>query len=147
MAFLGLIPREHSSGGTEQRGGITKAGNGHVRRLLIEAAWHYRHRPGVKSLSKRREGAPPEVIALADKAMQMLPEGMREARMLSVQRDKFVLGIPSADAFALWRIPQGKAVAYGPKLREVAAVKELKRDDVVSLEKILLAAASAAEKK
>jgi hypothetical protein len=82
----------------------------------------------------------------ADKAMQLLPENMQEARMLSVQRDKFVLGIPSADAFALWRIPQGKAIAYGPNLRKVAALKDLKREDVTTLEKILLAAASAAEK-
>ena len=83
----------------------------------------------------------------ADKAMQMLPENMREARMLSVQRDKFVLGIPSADAFALWRIPQGKEVSYSAEMRNVAALKELKREDVVTMEKALLAAASAAEKK
>ena len=72
MAFLGLVPSEHSSGGKEQRGQITKAGNGHVRRLLIEAAWHYRHRPSVASLKKRREGVPAEVVALADKAMTRL---------------------------------------------------------------------------
>jgi transposase len=42
MAYLGLVPSEHSSGGKEHRGAITKAGNRHVRRLLIEAAWHYR---------------------------------------------------------------------------------------------------------
>lgn len=45
MAFVGLVPREYSSGGKEKRGGITKTGNGHVRRLLVEAAWSYRHRP------------------------------------------------------------------------------------------------------
>lgn len=83
----------------------------------------------------------------ADKAMQMLPENMREARMLSVDRNKFVLGIPSPDAFALWRIPQGKAVAYSADLQKVAALKELKREDIVTMEKALHAAASAAEKK
>jgi transposase len=72
MAFLGLVPSEHSSGDKRRRGAITKAGNGHVRRLLIEAAWHYRHRPGVKSLRGRREGQPAHVIAVADKAMQRL---------------------------------------------------------------------------
>jgi transposase len=45
MAFVGLVPREYSSGGKERRGGITKTGNSHVRRLLVEAAWSYRHRP------------------------------------------------------------------------------------------------------
>ncbi len=43
MAYLGLVPSEHSSGAKQSRGGITKTGNGHVRRLLVEAAWTYRH--------------------------------------------------------------------------------------------------------
>jgi len=73
MAYLGLVPSEHSSGGTERRGAITKAGNGHVRRVLVEASWHYRHRPavGVK-LRKRREGQDEKVIAIADRAQQRL---------------------------------------------------------------------------
>lgn len=72
MAFLGLVPSEYSSGESEQRGAITKAGNSHARRLLIEAAWHYRHRPSVASLKRRRQGQPARVVALADKAMQRL---------------------------------------------------------------------------
>jgi transposase len=42
MAYLGLVPSEHSSGRTRRQGGITKAGNGAARRMLIEAAWSYR---------------------------------------------------------------------------------------------------------
>ena len=42
MAYLGLVPSEHSSGGSRRQGGITKTGNGHVRRVLVEAAWSYR---------------------------------------------------------------------------------------------------------
>lgn len=73
MAYLGMVPSERSSGGQKRRGGITKAGNGHVRRLLIEAGWHYRHRPAVgERLRKRREGQPAQVIALADRAQQRL---------------------------------------------------------------------------
>jgi transposase len=45
MAFVGLVPSEYSSGGKEKRGGITKTGNSHVRRILVEAGWAYRHRP------------------------------------------------------------------------------------------------------
>lgn len=73
MAYLGLVPSEHSSGGRQRRGGITKTGNSHVRRLLIETAWHYRHKPaiGVK-LGKRRLGQPPQVIARADRAQRRL---------------------------------------------------------------------------
>jgi len=53
MAYLGVVPSEHSSGGTKSRGGITKTGNGHVRRVLVEAAWTYRH-PARKTTYLRR---------------------------------------------------------------------------------------------
>lgn len=76
MAYLGLVPSEHSSGtpaAPRRRGSITKTGNGHVRRVLVEAAKHYRHKPHVgMTLRKRREGQPGGVIAIADKAQQRL---------------------------------------------------------------------------
>jgi len=93
MAFLGLVPSEHSSGGKEQRGEITKAGNSHVRRLLIEAAWHYRHRPSVTSLKKRRDGQSPEVIALADKAMTRLNRRFNRLLQRGKARPKVVVAI------------------------------------------------------
>jgi transposase len=66
MAFTGLIPTEHSSGATERRGSITKTGNAHLRRVLVEAAWSYRHRPGIGIEHRRRsEGQPPDVRAYA----------------------------------------------------------------------------------
>jgi transposase len=73
MAYLGLVPSEHSSGQTCRRGAITKAGNRHVRRVLVEAAWHYRHRPRHSPrLTARRTGQPGRVRAIADKAQQRL---------------------------------------------------------------------------
>jgi len=73
MAYLGLVPGEHSSGEKHRRGRITRAGNALVRRLLVEAAWHYRHRPGSGVvLARRRRGQPGRVIAIADKAQQRL---------------------------------------------------------------------------
>ena len=73
MAYLGLVPSEDSSAERHRRGRITKAGNTLVRRLLVETAWHYRHRPGIgRALATRREGQPPAVIAIADKAQQRL---------------------------------------------------------------------------
>ena len=73
MAYLGLVPSEHSSAESHRRGRITKAGNRHARRLLVEAAWHYQHRPGVgAALRKRRVGQPVRIITLADKAQQRL---------------------------------------------------------------------------
>ena len=85
MSYLGLVPSEHSSGASIRRGGITKAGNSHARRVLIEAAWHYRHRPAVGvSLRKRRRGQPKEVIDIADRAMQRLHR--RYWRLLSLTK-------------------------------------------------------------
>lgn len=73
MAYLGLVPSEYSSGGHTKRGSITKAGNSHVRRVLVEAAWNYRHRPAVSALlRKRRAGQPAAVIAIADRAQHRL---------------------------------------------------------------------------
>ena len=73
MAYLGLVVSEHSSGERQRRGGITKAGNGHARRALIEAAWHARHAPRIsQALARRRAGQPGEAIARADRAMQRL---------------------------------------------------------------------------
>jgi len=64
MAFTGLVPSEHSSGASTRHGGITKTGNQHIRRVLVEAAWAYRYAPAVRGkLKKRLEGQPPEVVA------------------------------------------------------------------------------------
>ncbi|MDQ6423667.1 transposase, partial [Paenibacillus sp. LHD-117] len=73
MAYLGLVPREYSSGQTTRRGSMTKAGNSHLRRTLVESAWSYRHRPAVKGeLAKRLEGLPAAVQLLSWKAQERL---------------------------------------------------------------------------
>lgn len=84
MAFLGLVPSENSSGATRRQGGITKAGNTHVRRVLVEAAWNYRFRPGTAALSKRRQGQSTRVIAIADRAMVRLHR--RFSRMAAARK-------------------------------------------------------------
>jgi transposase len=75
MGYSGLVPREHSSGNRVQRGGITKTGNGHLRRVLVEAAWAYRHRPNVSGSILRRQKnlkLDDEVKKMAWKAQQRL---------------------------------------------------------------------------
>ena len=73
MGYLGLVPSEYSSGEKRRQGAITKTGNVHVRRVLVEAAHHYRRKPAVgQKLQKRREGQPGWVIAHADRAMERL---------------------------------------------------------------------------
>jgi len=73
MSFLGLAVSEYSTGNTRRQGGITKTGNGHVRRLLVESAWAYRHKPVVGyPLRQRRKGQPEWLITDADRAMSRL---------------------------------------------------------------------------
>jgi transposase len=72
-AYLGLVPTENSSGSTRTQGGVTKTGNGHARRLLVEAAWHHRprYRPG-RELRRRWETASPIARARGEAANRRL---------------------------------------------------------------------------
>ena len=73
MGYSGLGPREHSSGTRVRRGGITKTGNAHLRRIVVEAAWAYRHRPILgKALRARQAALSPAVRELAWKAQHRL---------------------------------------------------------------------------
>jgi len=75
MAFAGVVPSEHSSGGREQRGRITKTGNAHVRWVAVEAAWHCRRKPHVsRELARRQRGQSAAVLAIAEKGQQRLHE-------------------------------------------------------------------------
>lgn len=64
MGYTGLVPREHSSGNRTQRGAITKSGNAHLRRVLVESVWAYRHRPAVNGRLLKRQRA----LTLSDEA-------------------------------------------------------------------------------
>lgn len=78
MAYFGLVPTERSSGDRERRGPITKAGNVHARRILIEAAWNNRHNAGADLiLNRRRQGQPAEIVAIAVKAQHRLSRRFR----------------------------------------------------------------------
>jgi transposase len=103
MAYLGLVPGEHSSGDQQRRGRITKTGNVLVRRMLIEAGWHYQHRPGVgRVLQRRREGQPARVIAIADKAQQRLCRRFQRFRAQHRPTPKIVVAIARELAGFIW---------------------------------------------
>jgi transposase len=73
MSYLGVTPSEHSSGSQRRLGPITKSGSQHARRLLVEAAWHYRRPPGVSTNLRRRQAdADPRIVALSWKAQRRL---------------------------------------------------------------------------
>jgi transposase len=71
--FLGIVPTEHTSDTKRRQGSITKAGSVHARRLLVEAAHHYRHQPAVgAAVARRQHGQDPRVIAVAWRAQRRL---------------------------------------------------------------------------
>lgn len=112
MAYLGLVPGEDSSGDQHRRGRITRTGNALVRRLLVETAWHYQHRPAVgRVLARRRRGQPSRVLAIADKAQQRL---CRRFRKLAAEHNpprKIAVAIARELAGFLWAALQPAAVA------------------------------------
>lgn len=94
MAYVGMVPSEHSSGETRRQGGITKVGNSHVRRVVVEAAWHYRHPPAIgAALRRRRHDQPAAVIALADKALQRLHRRFARLTARGKARHKAVVAV------------------------------------------------------
>lgn len=83
VAYFGIVPREHSSGERIRRGSITKAGSPHARRLLIEAAHHYRHRPAVgAALERRQRGADPRAVEIGWRAQRRLHTRWQRLRVV-----------------------------------------------------------------
>ena len=112
MAYLGLVPGEDSSGEKQRRGRITRTGNTLVRRLLVETAWHYQHRPGVGvTLTRRRKGQPGRVIAIADKAQQRLCRRFRRLMEQHKPAPKVAVAIARELAGFLWAALQPAPVA------------------------------------
>jgi transposase len=73
MGYSGMVPSEHSSGNSRRQGAITKTGNAHFRRVLLEAAWSYRHRPRLCGAHKKRQcGVSEEIKGISWKAQQRL---------------------------------------------------------------------------
>jgi transposase len=103
MAYIGLVPSEHSSGSKRAQGGITKTGNAHVRRVLVEAAWQYRHHPFVGlALKKRQAGQPDAVIARAWTAQHRLNSRYRRLTGRGKSRQVVVTAIGRELAGFLW---------------------------------------------
>jgi len=87
MGYSGAVPTENSSGTRTQRGSITKTGNAHLRRIMVEAAWSYRLRPGIgPELRKRQQGVPEEIKEIAWKAQIRLTK--RFARLAAAGKDQ-----------------------------------------------------------
>jgi transposase len=105
MAYLGLVPSEHSSGETQKRGRITRTGNGHVRRILVESAWSYRFRPTMsRAIRKRNEGVAPAVQAIAWKAQHRLNARYRKLLGRGKNKQQTVTALARELAGFVWSI-------------------------------------------
>jgi transposase len=105
MSYLGFVPSENSSGGKRNQGGITKAGNGHLRRLLIEGAWHYTKsaRAG-KRLEQRRHNSPASAIDAADRALRRLHKKYIRLVMKGKHKNVAVTAVARELAGFIWAV-------------------------------------------
>ncbi len=107
MAYLGLVPSEHSSGDRRRQGGITKAGNNTARRMLIEASWSYRFPPRVsRDLLLRQEGLPKLIRETAWKAQLRLCRRYRRLANKGKPANVVTTAIARELAGFVWAIAQ-----------------------------------------
>jgi transposase len=107
MGYSGLVPREYSTGNRVQRGGITKTGNGHLRRVIGEAAWAYQHRPNVIGLLLRRQKSlaiGEEAKKIAWKAQQRLHKRYQAMAARGKNKNQIVTAIGRELLGFVWAI-------------------------------------------
>jgi transposase len=105
MAFVGLVPSERSSGEQRRQGSITKVGNSHARRLLVESAWHARRRPTVGyQLARRQRGQDPAVIERAWRCQQRLYQRWQRMAGRGKPQQKIVVACARELAGFVWAI-------------------------------------------
>jgi len=107
MAYLGLVPTEHTSGPKRRQGGITKAGNSAARRMLVEIAWHYRHDARVSPvIARRQEDLPKAITDIAWKAQLRLTAKYKRLAARRVMKTKAVVAVARELAGFVWAIGQ-----------------------------------------
>lgn len=105
MGFVGLVPSEHSTGSKRRLGAITKTGNSHVRRVLIEAAWNYRFPAGLsRRLLLRQEAQPPVIRAIAWRAQLRLSHRYRRLSARRLHHNKICVAIARELVGFVWDI-------------------------------------------
>jgi transposase len=107
MAYVGLVPGEHSSGTQRRQGSITKAGNSAARRMLVEVAWHYQHAARVSPIiARRQDGCPKAVTDIAWAAQLRLHAKFRRLQARKVMKTKAVVAVARELAGFVWAIGQ-----------------------------------------
>ncbi len=105
MSYCGLVPSEHSSGSHVARGSITKTGNAHVRRLIVESAWAYQHKPWSGAwLEKRLQALEPEIRQISWKAQWRLHTRYKKLTARGKNKPQVVAAIGRELLGFLWAI-------------------------------------------
>jgi transposase len=105
MGYSGAFPSEDSSGKHIRKGGITKAGNAHLRRIVVESAWCYRHWPRVgEKLRKRHQGVPAEILEIAWKAQNRLHKRYMKLTMAGKDQRKVMIAVGRELLGFIWAI-------------------------------------------
>jgi transposase len=106
-SYVGLVPCESTTGQQRRLGSITKTGSGHARRLLVEAAWHYRPRPRIgKALADRQQSQPPEAIAVSWSAQRRLHRTWTRLEQRAKRRTIIAVAAARELAGFAWAITQ-----------------------------------------
>jgi transposase len=125
MAYVGLVPSEHSSGDSQRRGRITRAGNSHARHVLVQAAWHYRHTPQVtRALAHRQAGQPTAVTDVAWRAQERLHARYRQLASRK-GRQKAVIAVARELVGFVWALAQAHATPVGGDQARASGTPEI----------------------
>jgi transposase len=109
MSYVGLVASESTTGQQRRLGQITKTGSGHARRLLVEAAWHYRKRPAIgKKLADRQDGQPAHAVAIAWSAQQRLHRTWTRPEARAKRRTIIAVAAARELAGFAWAITQNE---------------------------------------
>lgn len=117
MALSGLVPSEHSSGESRRQGSTRYGGNRHLRYILVEAAWHYRHKPGIgKKMQERMAGQPVEMFAYSMRVQRHLHRKFWKLTMRK-NRQKAVVAVARQLMGFIWGVMVQKDVEEGNKYK------------------------------
>jgi transposase len=107
MSYVGLVPSEDSTGKRRRQGAITRCGNGHLRRIIVEAAWHYRHVPVMsKELRRRNQGVAQGVQRIAWEAQKRLNKRLYHLIHKGKSTQKAVIALARELAGFIWAVGQ-----------------------------------------
>jgi transposase len=105
MSYCGLVPSEHSSGSRVARGSITKTGNAHVRRMIVESSWAYQHKPWIGGwLEKRLQALEPEIKEISWKAQWRLHTRYKKLSARGKNKPQIVAAIGRELLGFIWAI-------------------------------------------